>query len=288
MKALVGLFIFLFVLVSAVGCDSPFPPQTLVERLRILGVRAEPPEVDITSQVELSALVADPQGEGRQLEYTWVICLFELGYAAADIPCPGPDSFYLPGNGETTQLNLPELVAWLSSFDFPVEDFQGIEITKLPLFVGLEVTANGSDEKVRGVKRITIGLNQDIANVNHNPTLLGVEVEDQVYGEDPLVVYTNQEVSLNPLIDESERETYVREGEEEQRTEDYLFSWYSSKGEFSDRRTIVDVDTKGRPLQVNKWTAPAEPGLVTLWVILRDGRFGTDWLEFEIEVLSSE
>ncbi len=60
-------------------------------------------------------------------------------------------------------------------------------------------------------------------------------------------------------------------------------SWFTTGGHF-------DVDRTGRDamdLTVtsdNGWSAPAETGLVTMWIVLRDDRGGVGWAEYAIEV----
>jgi hypothetical protein len=59
--------------------------------------------------------------------------------------------------------------------------------------------------------------------------------------------------------------------------------WYATGGAF-------DVDRTGREgsdlstVSDNGWTAPDQPGVVTLWVVLLDDRGGTSWGEYVIDV----
>ena len=140
-----------FLFFAAVGCGGQFSPITLVERLRILGIQAEPPEIDVFGEVELSMLIADPQGEGRPVGCTWAVCLFELGSAATDIPCPGPGSFYLPGDCASATLRLTDLVAWLAEQGFPIDqiDPDNPPMEELPLIVGVQVQA-GTEQTSNG------------------------------------------------------------------------------------------------------------------------------------------
>jgi len=285
------IFTFWIVFMLA-GCEGPFAPQTLVERLRILGIQAEPPESGPFDEITLNALVADPQGAGRQMECSWGVCLIDLGYAAKDIACPGPDSYMLEGDCSSARLYMPDLVEWLAEQgygppDLPEEIPEEYQQEDPPLFVGLEVLAGS--ERTSGIKRVTINLSGQEPNIN--PVLLGVEMDGQPLGEQPVSLPFGSQISLAPIVDESSRQTYRREGEDEDLLEDFLFSWFSTAGEFSERRTILDVDSHGERLDINEWTLDGEytlPGPVTLWIIVRDGRFGTAWQEFSFEVLGPE
>jgi hypothetical protein len=293
MKTVAKIGLASIVALLLASCSSPFPPQTLVERLRILDIRAEPPEVGPLDTVTLDALVADPAGEGRPLECYWAVCLVDLGWAAGDIDCPGGNSFPLDGDCQGANFNLPELVAWLTEQGYDIDDLPQdlppeLMEDSLPLFVGIEVRAG--DESTRGIKRVRVNLSGDQPNTN--PLLTGLEVDGEPLETGEVVtVDLGADVELTPVADESTRQTYRRGEEDQDRLEDFLFSWYSTTGEFEDRRTILDVDSKGRRLDINDWKLRgehAEQGPSKLWLIVRDGRYGTDWLEFSFEVTSSD
>jgi hypothetical protein len=295
------IFILPAVLVfTAVGCGGQFAHITLVERLRILGIRAEPPETDIFGEVELSALIADPRGAGRPLDCTWAVCLFELGGAATDISCPGPGSFYLSGDCDSATVRMNDLVAWLAEQGFQVGRFDpdNPPMRELPLIVGLQVQAatvpNGTApesgaETARGFKRIGVRLAATPEEPNRNPRLRGVSVGGMRWeaGADPLEIVANQKVLVVPEADVGTRQTYMREDDDIERLEDFLFSWFCTSGVFLHRRTILDVDSHGERLDTNTWSLPASvlSPEHTLWLVVRDGRYGTDWLEVPVEIL---
>jgi hypothetical protein len=54
--------------------DLPNADGALVDKLRILAVRADRPEVAPDERAVLSALVMDPKGGGRALTWTWLAC----------------------------------------------------------------------------------------------------------------------------------------------------------------------------------------------------------------------
>jgi hypothetical protein len=272
----------LLLVCTVCACESPFPPSTLVERLRILGVRAQPPEADPFGEVQLSALVADPQGEGRPLHTRWAVCLVELGPVSADIECPGGESYPIEAEGLTATLSMPDLVAWLAEKGFDLDDLpENLPVDDLPLYVGFEVVAGS--ERTRAIKRISVSMSLNETS-NTNPVLVGLEADGQVVSDQVMGLTAGAEVDLVPLSDEGTRQTYRRKGEEQDRVEDFLFSWFSTAGEFGDRRTILDVDSDGNPLDENEWTLPEETGPATLWLVVRDGRFGIDWLEFQFDI----
>ncbi|NMB74183.1 MAG: hypothetical protein GYA21_03535 [Myxococcales bacterium] len=267
----------------AAGCDNPFPPGSLVERLRVLGVRAEPPEVGLDGEVVLSALVADPQGGGRPLSFEWAVCLSELSYQAADIDCPGADGYALPGSGDTARLSVPELVEFAAA-NLPAGSFGDPSAWKdlkwFPLIVGLRARAGG--EVVRAIKRVRLRLATE-EPPNANPRLLGLTL-DGAEAPDLVQVKAGATVSFQALVDPATRERYRRQGESEERVEDVVFAWFASDGEFEGDYSVLSGDGTSE-FDRNQWTAPGEPGQIELWVVARDGRFGEDWLERTLEVV---
>ncbi|MBC8070316.1 MAG: hypothetical protein IAG13_18430, partial [Deltaproteobacteria bacterium] len=60
-------------------------------------------------------------------------------------------------------------------------------------------------------------------------------------------------------------------------------AWYATGGSFDAARTGRAGDDPARTSD-NVWTAPSEPGVVTLWIVLRDDRGGVSWRTLAIEV----
>jgi hypothetical protein len=287
MRRLISVLPAVFVLVAA-GCGGEFAHITLVERLRILGIRAEPPETDILGEVELSALVADPHGAGRELHCTWAVCLFELGSVATDLSCPGPGSYTLSGDCSAAALRMTDLAAWLAEQGFPVDQFDpdNPPMEELPLIVGLQVQTGA--ETTRGFKRIGVRLAATGEEPDRNPGLLGVIVGGKRWeaGADPPEIVAGQKILVVPEADESTRQIYLREEDDVERLEDFLFSWFCTSGEFLHRRTLLEVDSHGTRLDINTWKLPqAVPRPEnTLWLVVRDGRYGIDWLEVPVTI----
>ena len=67
--------------------------------------------------------------------------------------------------------------------------------------------------------------------------------------------------------------------------ESLRLSWFATGGRLPARRTgrsETDTDTDRSPQNI--WTAPPTPGLVHLWLVLRDSRGGVDFAEAQIDV----
>jgi hypothetical protein len=92
------------VLVAAIGCSGDLPPASRVDKLRVLAVRAEPPEVNPGQSSTLDALAVPPpftaeDAGAAHLSYLWLACA-EPPTAQLPTPCGvtaggngGPDAF---------------------------------------------------------------------------------------------------------------------------------------------------------------------------------------------------
>ncbi|MBW1811008.1 MAG: hypothetical protein JRJ87_22655 [Deltaproteobacteria bacterium] len=272
--------ILLLVVLSVAGCAGRFDSTTLVERLRVLGVRAEPPSVGLNDDVELSALVVDPAGAGRTLSATWKVCLVDP--REPDTACEASNSLPIEGNQLSVTLTMTELVAWLADMGINPGDFPLQELTVL---IALKVS--GGLESVKASKRLILLLNEE-APGNQNPFLDGFLLNGEDPGTEPIVLPTGSVYTLKPVMGPGSREWFLPPDEQEQKQEEHLFNWYSTGGSFSDGRTILDTDNAGNNLDINEWTLPEEPGIYTLWLVLRDGRYGIDWLAADFEVVAQD
>lgn len=82
MRIIAGLLLLAAV---GAGCVDPLPSYREVDRLRILAIRAEPPELltgPVPSEVRFEALVVDAQN--RPIQATWQFCPVESGRACLD------------------------------------------------------------------------------------------------------------------------------------------------------------------------------------------------------------
>lgn len=93
----------------AVGCDSPaYPPPTLIDQLRVLAVRAEPPYLGIApSRLDLLAV-----GSEAPLCIAWQLCLFAWAEGGA-FGCLDPAIASDLGTGATAEVSVLDLLPLL-------------------------------------------------------------------------------------------------------------------------------------------------------------------------------
>jgi hypothetical protein len=68
------------------------------------------------------------------------------------------------------------------------------------------------------------------------------------------------------------------------RHESMRVSWFATAGEFDDDHTGRTEDEFAVTTSDNGWRAPANPGPVFLWLVLRDDRGGVDFRGFQVQV----
>lgn len=255
----------------AAGCGSDFEKASLVEGLRVLAVQAEPPAVGADGVATFTPLVHwDGDGE---LTRTWTLCAITKG-PTTGYACAVPE---VPlGAGATATLPIAPLVAQAQALSaetgFPLDLDKG-----LTLYVRLTVAS--PDDSIETVKRVTVTTREPR---NTNPALAGLERDGKAWADgEPAEVKEGQELVLRPTPADGAAEVYVESDGAEQR-EELLYAWFATAGAL---KALFSFDAEPD----NRWTAPSlEDGEdakdVTLWLVIRDGRGGTGWIERTIRV----
>lgn len=190
----------------------------------------------------------------------------------------GGDPMMMPGGGDLD----PELVETLTTVVAEV----GVPLT-------VEVEAFRDGELIAfGFKRFAITQRED-PTTNPPPPRIKINqywMNARTSGDPRVcapeagmtpVVEAESEVELDP--DDAEEdwlETYpvFALGNEIQRNEESAFySWFVTAGE-------LDESVTQRPNHQAIWTAPEEPGLYPIWVVVRDGHLGMSYCRMDVEV----
>jgi len=278
-------------LVAVAGCGERLAPQSEVTKLRVLAIRADHPEASPGDVVNVTALWADPEGDGRDVGFVWASCTIgpgtdprtctQAGAEAAPIDFGvGPDHAY-------TDLTIP------------ADALDGVD--EAVVLVTLVVCAGGIPDLVASqeagevvcpegdpiiaYKRITVTAGDA---PNQNPG-----VAETLFSGSPWSDRGLPQVPVCPSGDcagyaleltaaEDAAETYVGEtpdGPAEMR-EELLVSFFSTGGEFDRVRAVDDANASF----LAAWRAPKEPGDVTVWFVLRDGRGGITWAERTVSI----
>jgi hypothetical protein len=68
------------------------------------------------------------------------------------------------------------------------------------------------------------------------------------------------------------------------RHESMRVSWFATQGDFDDDHTGRLEEEYMTTTSDNTWTAPTSPGMVFIWVVLRDDRGGVDFHSYQVQV----
>jgi hypothetical protein len=265
-------------------------------------VRAEPSELIIGQGLPLpattlTALAVEPTGLPVQTRFS--LCT-RLGDAPpGDLACPGNAGIDLPDAGPAgARLDLanPDIVAFAASVQLDGGAFDAGGLAEqlaagVPLLVGFEADAPAQDggptpQKLSGFAAVLLRT-PDKGPANVNPELTALRIAEAPDGG-------GLEFDPGPEIPQSGEELIVDAGlvmrltpvtaPKDDPAKKYGYSFFTTAGSISSLRS-TDITGTGQtaPIWV-EWTAPLEPQDVRFWVVVRDGRGGTAWLERKLHV----
>lgn len=254
-----GLWVLWGVLSLAACGDGP-PPESTLTGYRVLGLVADQPEIAPDGRVSVQAV--DHDTEGRPATYAWSLCFYSLGsrvrFACAD---PALEQT-LEATGPVVALDFgPAGLDFERRFE-AASPLVGLDGETLTLEEGVDVVvaltaAVAGDRTVRIYKRIRVRRG---GVPNRNPTIATFEV--------PTTVAAGALLDLAITLGEATPETYEESGTGRTYTERLTVNFYADGGNLADRGLFEETDLE------TTWRAPAEPGPVTLFVAVRDGRGG--------------
>ena len=147
------------VLLFVAGCGGTYDDNdSVVDRLRVLGVQADPPEIAPGETTTLSALVADPRGNGRTISYEWSLCTDYEASEDFELACDVDGNLLPLGTGETLE--------WTA----PLDSLTIANPLQAPIL--LEVRAGGS--KHYALKRVLVS---DNPSPEGNPDIAYIAVD---------------------------------------------------------------------------------------------------------------
>ncbi|MFZ5440733.1 MAG: hypothetical protein ACOZQL_12050 [Myxococcota bacterium] len=322
--------------IAAAACVTAQDEPTNVHDLRVLGMRFEPPEVMIkgcnaqlllaaagsfdggtsielppqlalsffaaaATPLEFSTLVADPAGNGRNLDYRVLACAnrsdrdcndqgkyVELARGSrpagewklrvmpgTQVLDDGNDAGFPLPDGGTGSLLLLEVIQ--------EDTFKGLGGVRVPIV--LEVSAPDTGEKIFAQKLMVYSC-QFFPQMKQNvtPILPGIRFKDEPWPEDEVKEVSGKgEVALSPEDFSSLQEPYVVPSIELKPydlVESWKITWMTTSGTMTAYNTggTDFVGNEGR--HNSRWKPDqkaTEPQDVTLYFVVRDGRGGQSW-----------
>jgi hypothetical protein len=282
------------------GCTTTELSRSwVVDRLRILAVKAEPAEPGPGETVHFEGLVVSPEAE---LELVmWIGCLgSDLDVFGCEIDATILED--LEGI-DPEQMSLEELMELYEalqeaglmgvepflppSFEVPEDILDELSEEErnegLSLFVQVTAIPEGAadqDDSELGLKRVPVS---DAATPNHNPVIDHLLVEGVPVQSGTLVeVEAGQPYDLEPVLSADSIESYefwTVDDTWEQRVEEPYFSIYIDHGAIDAANTLY-------PYSGFTWTAPEDPELTdaTVWIVVQDRRGGMNWWSQQLRI----
>jgi hypothetical protein len=258
------------------GCSSKGDPIAYVNGLRVLVVRADPPDVPAGGLSMVSALAIDTAN--RPIAMTWTQCLnppLQGDQVNPDCITNDAAEYLVPiGSGLSITTTMP--MVGPSALGLP-DASGGVYV---PLIAHVRA---GMDTMIASyLLRLNVG-----APPNQNPTLSGVfEVLDKADGgaggatvpiddAHPRAVHAGDKISLRATFAPGSAEGYLLS--DRPVTETLTVWWYSTAGELTDDNA-TGGDVRDWTLDLTSFHLPASGSTIDLWVIGQDERGGADYL----------
>ncbi|HET7788569.1 MAG TPA: hypothetical protein VFL36_21525 [Myxococcales bacterium] len=252
------------------GCPSNLEQQSHVSKLRVLAVRVDPAELILDPDAGLPSATLTAlavQADGGPISVQFALCT-EITFAPSPtLPCPGDAGIELPESGPVSallDLSDPRILAFAraAQLDGGFDAGGGIESTLdvgVPLLLGF--TARADAQRIDGFQTLTLR-SPARGPADLNPELLDLQIGDGG------PVAPGETVRLQPDA-----------GPKDDPAKRYGYSFFATAGEISSLRS-TDTTATGQAAETwVEWKAPDAGGEVRFWVVVRDGRGGTAWIE---------
>jgi hypothetical protein len=292
------------------ACGDNFEKQSQIVGLRVLGVQAEPAELILQDAGPLpsttfTAFAIEPSG--APITTVFSLCLQQGVLPDPALACPGDAGLQLPDSGPlSAQLDLNQPAVQAVAIAFAQGQDGGSSGTGdggvasllaagVPIVVGFSAdapahgnpdggpgpTAGYTDQHLIGFTDITLRTASAANPINHNPQLAQITADQvPIAADGSSTFHVSQTVSLVPVPAAGAKEPLSDGG-----VESLDYSFYTTSGSLADLRS-TDTTLTGEPGIISSdYTAPAAPGPVRLWIVVRDGRGGIGWLERDFNIV---
>lgn len=267
------------------ACQESMPESSLVEKLRVLAIRAEDPEMTVTLRggaqtipvfdppvTSLTALVADPKGGGRPVTLSWLVCTLQgIGEDAADFNCDGDNGLPLANGSFAPALLAGALMQKGITFDLAPSSGYGASLQGgVPVYLWLRAYAG--QQTTAALKRIVLSSRSPR---NRNPVLTGVDVDGvDITKAGEVSFKAARDYKVTPVWDAASLDVYLDELNGVETKEVPFFSWFATEGDWKDVYTDPSSPS-------NRWRTPAvkdgQPKRVDMWFVMHDKRGGSHW-----------
>jgi len=251
------------------GCQTfSDPPVSFVAGLRVLGIKAEPPQIAPGASTTVTTLVVDTYGGTPAA--SWSQCnLPPLPGQTINTACvngSGGADLQPIGDGLTIPFVMPQVTA--ASLGAP--DATG------GVYLPLVAAVDASPQTLTAVYRLRLA---DVAPANTNPTIADVFSIDATGARSaldataPTPVRTGEALTLTVTFTPDSAQTYIA-ADGTVTTEALTTSWFCTAGDLSFEKTSA---TQPETVLHLDQRLPATGTQIDLYAVARDERGGTDF-----------
>jgi len=292
------------------GCAEPdFPAYNELDSMRVLAVRAEPPDLLPGSTSVLDAVIFDA---GEPVSLSWSLCpwpsdpnhgfrclvdqsLWEQAWTSSGLK--DPPALRL-GSADTAELRVPDDVTAVRKLCKEVLSRVGASASLPPdcdtrWNWTVRLTVSGREDTIEAVKDVPILLGADPER-NANPVLgsLTIEREGEAMPAElpPLPVDTDVDLRLSIQAEQAELYTpppaFTESAADlEPRRESLSFTWFVEGGETERIRSVFNAGVESlRSASHNVWRTPKAQARSALIVVVRDNRGGVGFVRSDVSL----
>lgn len=291
------------------GCFEPFDPPSQIKDLRILSIRAEPPEALPGETVRVDALIADPSGIVTPPTLIWLLC-FPDPFGGVDACATGVGASPVAFGVKELEVTIPEDIPLRPEGD---PNASGTVLVTLVACTSPDPTRCLECDEETGVctfgsegveaevalKRIIVSKRPEEAR-NHNPRI--EEVAVALPGSDTFIPVPPEGLpepleacdgfTVRVRAPEESQEVYeeIQLGELVTVTEFLVTSFFTTTGAVSANRIFNGAGEGVEPgvADVEFLPAPEDPlAPIQMFFVLRDDRGGADFVSRTLSLASS-
>lgn len=255
-----GVIVSLLAAGLTTACGEDFVSRTSLSEYSILGIETSSPEVSPSETLQVTAHDYSPDNAG--VTYRWSLCPYSLGANLAYECAEGVPEIELSRDASFLLDLSPEGIDLKEVLD-TTGTRPGVDGLPRSLETGFDIwlrLISGSDcdgcLTIESVKRLVIRQGEG-PPANNNPTIERFEV----LGEAKAGTTVRLQVATDAPED------YATPSTEAAKTEEYLYTWYTTQGKTEPSLTFGDT-------QETELKLPDEAGPLEIMVAVRDGRGG--------------
>ncbi|MBN2693135.1 hypothetical protein JXR93_00610 [bacterium] len=264
------------------GCGPEMTSPVEVNKLRVLGIKADKPWASPGEEVTLTTLITAPEDYTGEYHNVWLVCDPEAvdGSNGSFLSCMN-----FEGGGIIGQ---PGFESDTHTFRIPEDSLTAFGQEEKLLYVvlilcedtmenctNLAMGSGGVDPSSFLISFKRVKVVQADAEKNSNPVLSDIYMNDTKLESDTLQALT-EDVDFKAAVTQDSFEKQLNYDDQEV-DERITFSWVSTKGSIDYFYTNQKRDETLEEFDENSFSPPKDGGSYKIYIIAQDDRGGMDW-----------